>query len=58
MMRKSRIALASMLLTALACGILTGCGKENESSYDNPLDSADKEKLSELAMTPTCSPAS
>ncbi|MBR6107627.1 MAG: extracellular solute-binding protein [Oscillospiraceae bacterium] len=49
MMKKSRIALTSMLLTALACGLLTGCGKGDESSYDKPLDSADKEKLSELA---------
>ncbi len=50
MMKRSRTAIAAMVLTATAFGILTGCGKKDDkSSYDKPLDSADKEELSSLA---------
>ena len=49
-MKKSRITVAALMLTATAFGLLTGCGKkDNESSYDKPLDSAVKEELSGLA---------
>lgn len=46
-MKKSRLAIAALLLASMTCGALTGCGAE--SSYDKPLDSAVAEEVGDIA---------
>ena len=46
-MKKSRFAIAALLLTVMTGSLLTGCG--SESSYDKPLDSATAAEVAELA---------
>ncbi|HAM68301.1 MAG TPA: sugar ABC transporter substrate-binding protein, partial [Ruminococcus sp.] len=46
-MRKSRIAVAALLLATVTCGALAGCGEQ--SSYDKPLDSAVAQEVGDIA---------
>lgn len=46
-MRKSRLAIAALLLASVTCGALSGCG--DDSSYDKPLDSATAAEVAEIA---------
>lgn len=48
-MRKSRLAIAAMLLASMTCGMLAGCGEE--SKYEKPLDSATAEEVGQIAAS-------
>ena len=48
-MRRSRLAVAAMLLASMTCGMLTGCGEE--SKYEKPLDSATAEEVGQIAAS-------
>ncbi|MBP0976402.1 MAG: carbohydrate ABC transporter substrate-binding protein, partial [Oscillospiraceae bacterium] len=48
-MRKTRLAVAAMLLASVTCGMLTGCGEE--SKYEKPLDSATAEEVGQIAAS-------
>ena len=48
-MRKTRLAVAAMLLASMTCGMLAGCGEE--SKYEKPLDSATAEEVGQIAAS-------
>jgi hypothetical protein len=46
-MRRSRLAVAAMLLAAMTCGALAGCGEQ--AKIEKPLDSATAEEVAQIA---------
>lgn len=46
-MKKTRLAIAALLLASMTFGTLVGCGED--SSYDKPLDSATAEEVGQIA---------